>query len=166
MFGLKNDVVTSFSLKTAKVSFRWHSADGKAVKVQRGREGGCCLSCSAWSAVGKTGLIIFVIVPCALVGCQHPTAACTGFEKNPCGRGLSTGRRGEELLQSEDFHLILHLWIAPPSAKKILLLVAAFSVWKKVLCTSMFLLPPLKDFLPWVLPLRSCSIANKPWSEC
>lgn len=43
---------------------------------------------------GKTGLIIFVIVLCTLVGCQHPTAACTGLDKNNCKRGLSWEEKG------------------------------------------------------------------------
>lgn len=72
------------------------------MSVQRGGEGTCHLYRSAWLAVGKTGLIIFVIVLCTLGGCQHPTAACTDLDKNNCKRGpsLSLRRRREELLQS------------------------------------------------------------------
>ena len=37
---------------------------------------------------GKTGLIISAIVLCTLVGCQHPTAACTDLNKSDCEGGL------------------------------------------------------------------------------
>lgn len=44
--------------------------------------------------IGKTGLIAFITVFCTLVGCQHPTAACTGLNKNNCKRRLSGEKEG------------------------------------------------------------------------
>lgn len=57
-------------------------------------------------------------------------------------------------------NLTVHLWVTPPSAKKILLLTAVYSAW--VLSLWMFLLPLVKDFLPWVLPLKSCRKQTNP----
>lgn len=108
---------------------------------------------------GKTGWIISAIVLCTLVGCQHPTAACTGLNRSDCEGGLSL-EEGEGAAAVRWVSVALHLWIAPPSAKQTLLLKIMSTCWKfslGVLCHSLCvcLLPPLKDFLPWVLPLKS-----------
>ena len=71
---------------------------------------------------------------------------------------VSLARRREELLRSNDW--IWFIISGSPSAKNILLLTAVSSVW--VLSLRMFLLPPLKGFLPWVLPLRSCRKQTNP----
>lgn len=42
---------------------------------------------------GKTGLIMSVVL-CTLVGCQQPTAACTGLHKNNYERPVSGGKGG------------------------------------------------------------------------
>lgn len=53
---------------------------------------------------GKTGLIMSVVL-CTLVGCQQPTAACTGLHKNNSTRGLC--QEGKEELLHEMIELDL-----------------------------------------------------------
>lgn len=53
---------------------------------------------------GKTGLIVSVVL-CTLVGCQQPTAACTGLHKNICTRGLYQEGREELLHEMIEFDL-------------------------------------------------------------
>lgn len=53
---------------------------------------------------GKTGLIMSVVL-CTLVGCQQPTAACTGLHRNNCTRGLYQEGREELLHEMMKFDL-------------------------------------------------------------
>lgn len=147
------------SLETARIPFEVFFGivlKVRHVKVQCGREGSCCLECSAWFAVGKNWInhILYFVHWWAASSQLLPVQVCKKITvQEACIR-----REGRSCCMTWS-NLTFHLWIAPPSAKKTLLLTAESSAkFFHLTCSR----ASLKHFLPWVLPLQPCREQTDP----